>query len=71
MKTVGENFNFRAIGIVDTEGKIISKIEFAKNDSDENFYKNLKFENGEEKNTNWNVYKNNTVKFLFLMKKNI
>lgn len=59
VKTVGENFNFRAIGIVDTEGKIISKIEFAKNGSDENFYKNLKFENGEEKNTNWNVYKNN------------
>ena len=36
VKTVGENFNFRAIGIVDTEGKVISKIEFAKNDSDEN-----------------------------------
>ena len=23
------------------------------------YYKNLRFENGEEKNTNWNVYKNN------------
>lgn len=59
LKTVGINFNFRAIGIVDTEGKLVSKIEFSENNSDEEFYKNLRFENKKDQNVSWSVYKDN------------
>lgn len=59
LKTVGRNFNFRAIGIVDTEGKLVSKIEFSENSSDEKFYENLRFENKKDQSTSWSVYKDN------------
>lgn len=59
LKTVGANFNFRAIGIVDTEGKLVSKIEFSQNNSDDEFYRILRFENEKDKNVSWSVYKDN------------